>query len=584
MIHELLQITGSHNVEGTLLIPKDTGSAQTVTGSVAHQNGEIFIFNGENWQTLGAQSGITQPDFSLRYIVVAGGGGGGGWGGGGGAGGMLTGSIATVTSGSSFTATIGGGGTAGAGGSYTAGGDGGASSLAGSGYTTVSTVGGGGGGYYNGYDGRDGGSGGGGGIAESGTNNVTDGGSGTAGQGNDGGRGGGRSGIYYGGGGGGGAGQVGQDHVGQTRGGHGGSGSLSNITGTDTFYAGGGGGHTDRSGNASIRALGGPGGGGDGGIYNNPNRSAEAGDANTGGGGGSATGTGVAYDSFSAAGGSGIVIVSYDSGSLNGAGGIVGPGSGSKKSHSFLSTDTFKIGATTDFQIVTDNLKLHLDAGDFSSRGDSTWTDLTSTGYNATLVSSPTLTNFYYEFDGSADYGTFSSTAATDLQNDTQGSIEVWVYGDSFSSGNARKTIFGTGHSSSTSNWVVLRVHNSNGIQMSVWDGSTSRDFKTGSVPSTGAWLHIVATATSDGTGKIYLNGVSQSVTYAGGGSAGDGSSRWFSHSSTNTLQVGALDRGGHGNNYDPWDGRIAQVRYYTDVLTDAEVLQNYNATKTNFS
>ena len=583
MIHELLQITGSHNVEGTLLIPKDTGSAQTVTGSVAHQNGEIFIFNGENWQTLGAQSGITQPDFSLSYLVVAAGGGGGGWGGGGGAGGMLTGSIATVTSGSSFTMTVGAGGSAGTT-AYSAGGDGGASSLAGSGYTSVSTVGGGGGGYYNGNDGRDGGSGGGGGIAESGTDNVTSGGSGTAGQGNDGGQGGGRSGVYYGGGGGGGAGQIGQNHVGQTRGGHGGSGSLSNITGTDTFYAGGGGGHTDRSGDTNIRALGGPGGGGDGGIYNNPNRSAEEGDANTGGGGGSATGAGASYDSYSAAGGSGVVIVSYDSGSFNGAGGIVGPGSGSKKSHSFLSTDTFKIGATTDFQIVTDNLKLHLDAGNFSSRGDSTWTDLTSTGYNATLVSSPTLTNFYYEFDGSADYGTFSSTAATDLQNDTQGSIEVWVYGDSFSSGNARKTIFGTGHSSSTSNWVVLRVHNSNGIQMSVWDGSTSRDFKTGSVPSTGAWLHIVATATSDGTGKIYLNGVSQSVTYAGGGSAGDGSSRWFSHSSTNTLQVGALDRGSYGNNYDPWDGRIAQVRYYTDVLTDAEVLQNYNATKTNFS
>ena len=49
MIHELLQITGSHNVEGTLIIPKDTGSAQTVTGSVAQQNGEIFIFNGQNW-------------------------------------------------------------------------------------------------------------------------------------------------------------------------------------------------------------------------------------------------------------------------------------------------------------------------------------------------------------------------------------------------------------------------------------------------------------------------------------------------------------------------------------------------------
>ena len=70
MIHELLQITGSHNVEGTLILPNDTGSAQKATGSVAHQNGEIFIFNGQNWQTLGAQTGITQPNTSLDYICL----------------------------------------------------------------------------------------------------------------------------------------------------------------------------------------------------------------------------------------------------------------------------------------------------------------------------------------------------------------------------------------------------------------------------------------------------------------------------------------------------------------------------------
>ena len=588
MIHELLQITGSHNVEGTLLIPKDTGSAQTVTGSVAHQNGEIFIFNGENWQTLGAQSGITQPDPSLRYIVVAGGGGGGGWGGGGGAGGMLTGSIATVTSGSSFTMTIGGGGTAGAGGSYTAGGDGGASSLAGSGYTTVSTVGGGGGGYYNGYDGRDGGSGGGGGIAESGTNNVTDGGSGTSGQGNDGGRGGGRSGIYYGGGGGGGAGQVGQDHVGQTRGGHGGSGSLSNITGTDTFYAGGGGGHTDRSGNASIRALGGPGGGGDGGIYNNPNRSAEAGDANTGGGGGSATGTGVAYDSFSAAGGSGIVIVSYDSGSFNGAGGIVGPGSGSKKSHSFLSTDTFKIGATTDFQIVTDSLQVHLDAGNFSSRGDSTWTDLTGNGHNATLTNGPVLNNFYYEFDGSNDSARFAQSS--DMVSTTNMSIEMWLAVGSIGS---KYTAFiinrstTAGDNSTTmqigiDNRQVVRTWNSSGndtmvlfVQVGNNAGNASyyawSKEKFGTSNGDGNFHHVVGTF-SDGYLKLYYDG---SLVYTNSSAP---SSIWAGDSYFRI--AGEYSPGGTTYNL---LGNVAQVRFYKKTLSDAEILQNYNATKTNF-
>ena len=587
MIHELLQITGSHNVEGTLLIPKDTGSAQTVTGSVAHQNGEIFIFNGQNWQTLGAQSGITQVDPSLSYIVVAGGGGGGGWGGGGGAGGMLTGSIATVTSGSSFTMTVGAGGTAGTN-AYSAGGDGGASSLAGSGYTTVSTVGGGGGGYYNGNDGRDGGSGGGGGISESGTNNTTTGGSGTAGQGNDGGRGGGRSGYYYGGGGGGGAGQVGQDHVGQTRGGHGGSGSLSNITGTDTFYAGGGGGHTDRSGNASIRALGGPGGGGDGGIYNNPNRSAEEGDANTGGGGGSATGVGASYDSYSAAGGSGVVIVSYDSGSFNGAGGIVGPGSGSKKSHSFLSTDTFKIGATTDFQIVTDSLQVHLDAGNFSSRGDSTWTDLTGNGHNATLTNGPVLNNFYYEFDGSNDSARFAQSS--DMVSTTNMSIEMWVAVGSIGSKFTQLVInrsstagdYSTTMSIGIDNRQVVRTWNSSGndtMVLFVHVGNNAGNAasyawsknKFGTSNGDGNFHHVVGTF-SDGYLKLYYDGSLVNTNSSAPSSIWAGDSYY--------RIAGEYSPGGTSYNL---LGNVAQVRFYKKTLSDAEILQNYNATKTNF-
>ena len=233
------------------------------------------------------------------------------------------------------------------------------------------------------------------------------------------------------------------------------------------------------------------------------------------------------------------------------------------------------------------SLKMHLNATNSSSYNGSgsTWADLTSNNYDATLVSSPSYNSNnggYLDFDGSADYGSFSSTAASDFQNDTYGSIEVWVYGDTWSGGNSRKTIFGTGHSSSIASWSVLRITPTNGIQWSNWNGSTDRGFRTGVAPPTGEWLHIVVTTTADGVGKIYLNGVSQTLIY-GNGSAGDGSVRWFSHVSSNTLQVGAMDRGSYGNNYDPFNGRIAQVRYYTNTLTDAEVLQNYSATRYNY-
>ena len=390
------------------------------------------------------------------------------------------------------------------------------------------------------------------------------------------------------GGGGGGAGQIGQNHVGQTRGGHGGSGSLSNITGTDTFYAGGGGGHTDRSGNASIRALGGPGGGGDGGIYNNPNRSAVAGGTNTGGGGGSATGTGVGYDSFSAAGGSGIVIVSYDSGSFNGAGGIVGPGSGSRKSHSFLSTDTFKIGATTDFQIVTDSLQVHLDAGNFSSRGDSTWTDLTGNGHNATLTNGPVLNNFYYEFDGSNDSARFAQSS--DMVSTTNMSIEMWLAVGSIGS---KYTAFiinrstTAGDNSTTmqigiDNRQVVRTWNSSGndtmvlfVQVANNAGNASyyawSKEKFGTSNGDGNFHHVVGTF-SDGYLKLYYDG---SLVYTNSSAP---SSIWAGDSYFRI--AGEYSPGGTTYNL---LGNVAQVRFYKKTLSDAEILQNYNATKTNF-
>jgi hypothetical protein len=105
---------------------------------------------------------------------------------------------------------------------------------------------------------------------------------------------------YTGGGSGGGGGAGGGGGSPQTAGhwamgGHGGVGAVSNITGTDVYYAGGGGGHTDTE-NANLPpgtgGLGGGGNGAAGGAYGT------AGSANLGGGGGTKS-----------AGGSGVLIL-----------------------------------------------------------------------------------------------------------------------------------------------------------------------------------------------------------------------------------------------------------------------------------
>jgi hypothetical protein len=238
---------------------------------------------------------------SVEYLVVAGGGGGGlQYGGGGGAGGLLANSV-TIDPGVTYSITVGGGGATSATGSN--------SSISGSGFTTVTSIGGGYGGQYPNGNGINGGSGGGGG---SGTSAGT-GGKGVypgsvyldqSRQGYDGGNA--ISGGGYSGAGGGGAGAIGQPPAGPaaSKGGDGGIGLTSSITGTSTYYAGGGGGH----GYSSDKGIGGLGGGGNGGGNPIP-VAATVGTINTGGGGGGGSTDG--SGGGGKAGGSGVVILRF---------------------------------------------------------------------------------------------------------------------------------------------------------------------------------------------------------------------------------------------------------------------------------
>jgi hypothetical protein len=237
---------------------------------------------------------------TVTYLAVAGGGGGGresfasGVGGGGGAGGLLT-STFTAAYGTTYTVTVGAGGALVSSGSV--GNNGTASSISGTGLTTISATGGGGGGGGSSTGNAGVGNGGSGGGAC--TISAATGGTGISGQGYAGG-----NFIPYGGAGGGGAGAVGQDVYPVWNAGNGGVGLASSITGTSVYYAGGGGG-AGYSGNHI--GSGGNGGGGAGAEYGVSNGT--AGTANTGGGGGGGGNPGGGPND-SGAGGSGVVIIS----------------------------------------------------------------------------------------------------------------------------------------------------------------------------------------------------------------------------------------------------------------------------------
>jgi hypothetical protein len=236
---------------------------------------------------------IAPSPIPIDFLVVAGGGGGGSTynGGGGGAGGYRT-STQTITLSTVITVIVGDGGAGGI--RPTGNGTSGiASSVSGSGLTTISSAGGGGGAtHYTDHAAGNGGSGGGG---ANGT--TTAGGSGNTpstspSQGNDGGSGS----TYQSGGGGGGAGAVGAVPTGAT-GAVGGTGTASSITGASVTYAGGGGGAGQTSGQAGGAGGGGAGSSGAGGNAT----------VNTGGGGGGSERTPI---SDGGNGGKGVVILS----------------------------------------------------------------------------------------------------------------------------------------------------------------------------------------------------------------------------------------------------------------------------------
>lgn len=289
----------------------------SITNVAKATGGDSVYTDGTYWYHIFRSSGTFTPTQALTadYLVVAGGGAGGHWqnsGGGGGAGGLrctvgATGgggsleSAVALTNGTAYTVTVGAGGAT-AGSYQVAGAQGSNSSIAGSGLTTITSIGGGGGG--SGFGNNNGaattGGSGGGGWAIDGNMYSNVGAAGTSNQGYAGGNGV-ISGSYGFSGGGGGAGETGNtDGQGQ-----GGDGVATSISGTSTTYAGGGGGGKD------DRAGGTPGDGGDGGGGRggggSGNRSATNATANTGsgGGGGGASGTTVGL------GGSGIVIVRY---------------------------------------------------------------------------------------------------------------------------------------------------------------------------------------------------------------------------------------------------------------------------------
>ncbi len=242
-------------------------------------------------------------------------------------------------------------------------------------------------------------------------------------------------------------------------------------------------------------------------------------------------------------------------------------------------------------KIVTDGLVLYLDAGNQLSYPGSgtTWTDLSRSQTNGTLVNGPTFNTGSLGsivFDGVDDYVTM---------------------------GNVLNSVFaGTNNKFTLTSWVYRNSDSTQGIVMSkLYTVLNERQFALAyrngifdvafyGAPDANSWIRLIGTAstftpqkwyqvsctydgsinTNDGLDrvKIYVNGISQTVQL----NFTQGTLDNTLLSSTSQLAIGA-GVSSTGASQLLLDGRVAQSQVYNRILSAQEVLQNYNATKTRF-
>ena len=238
-------------------------------------------------------------------------------------------------------------------------------------------------------------------------------------------------------------------------------------------------------------------------------------------------------------------------------------------------------GDTTYYQakrgIVQDGLVLNLDAAvDASYPGNgTTWSNLTNTTASGTLVNGPTFTNEYgggVVFDATDDYVTLNNMSGYQLLTSDYISIDVWFKSNSFA-GFSRKYLFENRSSTGSqgTNPFLIFVDRTSDIagNLSVYGGQGQTNVANISIDTIYNLVMTIDTTSSTNNFNIYLDNVkttdSENIT-----------------NTANISDVMYLGKAYVENDY-RWNGPIYRFSMYNKILSDEEVLQNYNATKGRF-
>lgn len=221
--------------------------------------------------------------------------------------------------------------------------------------------------------------------------------------------------------------------------------------------------------------------------------------------------------------------------------------------------------------IVENNVILYFDAGNTRSyTGSGTvWTDL-SNNVSASLLNGPTyssLNSGSIQFDGINDSALVSGYTNPFFSAGSF-SMEIWVYILTLPVSNPRFLQYGN----DVNNFVHFGCYG--GSNPGAWSSFWFEFKKNGVGYGAGldsnkkyvvnTWYHLVATHNSGtGTTRLYENTVSR----GGGGISGGGPATY------NDIYISST----------AFNGRIALLKVYNTELTQTEITQNFNATRSRF-
>ena len=222
-------------------------------------------------------------------------------------------------------------------------------------------------------------------------------------------------------------------------------------------------------------------------------------------------------------------------------------------------------------KIVTDGLVLALNAADRNSYPGSgtTWTDISGNNLNGTLTNGPTFSSEnggIITFDGADDYIGCGNSSLLNLGAMT---IAAWVK-PSTNVANYRAIIADESVGGAPWNYRLYLVINTGTVVYDFYGSGYSGLTSTYAI-NDNKWHYVcgVRTATN-GTIRLYIDGVLNV-------SGTDSSNR---STLGNQVLIGASPLSGVSY---PFSGNIASAQIYNVGLTDAQILQNYNAMKSRF-